>query len=603
MRLAAVLIACLVALPAQAEEPQWVHAVAMHGTPKYGPDFPHFDYVNPNAPKGGTVTLGAIGGYDSLNPFIPKGEAASGIGSIYDTLTVSSADEPFTRYGLLAGAMRLPGDRSWIEFRLRPEARWHDGRPVTAADVKWTFDTLVEKGQPLYRFYYANVDRVSVLDDRTVRFDFKPGENRELPLIISEISVLPKHYWQDREFGKTTLEPPLGSGPYRIKSLEPNRNVVFERVPDYWGKGLPVNVGQDNFGTIRHEYFRDATVAVEAFKAGAFDYRAENGSVTWATSYNIPEVEKGLIRKVEIPHKQTAGMQGFVYNTRKPIFLDRKVRRALAYAFDFEWSNRNLFYDQYTHTRSYFDNSDLGATGLPSPAELDLLEPWRGKVPDEVFTKEYQPPITRGDGRIRGNLRIADGLLKEAGWTIEGKQRVNGKGEKLAFEILLVSPLFERIVLPMAKNMQRLGVEVDVRTVDSAQYVERLRNFDFDMIVFNFAQSMSPGNEQRVFWGSEAADKPGSRNFVGIKDDAVDALIEHVIAAPTREDLTIATRALDRVLQWGHYVIPNWHISYDRIIYWDKFGMPPPTKLRGAVFGAWWVDPEKEKALAEARWK
>ncbi len=599
MRLVAVAVVLLiVAAAARAEEPQWVHAIAMHGTPKYGPGFAHFDYVNPDAPKGGKVTLGAIGGFDSLNPFIARGEPADGTGGLYDTLTVAARDEPFTRYGLLAEAMRMPEDRAWIEFRLRPEARWHDGTPITAEDVVWTFDTLIGKGQPLYRFYYANVDRVTALDARTVRFDFKPGENRELPLIISEIAILPKHYWADRDFAATTLEPPLGSGPFRIVDLEANRFIEYERVADYWGRDLPANVGLNNFGRLRYDYYRDSTVAVEAFKAGAFDFRSENSSATWASGYDIPEVADGRIVRAEVPNHETAGMQGFVFNTRRALFEDRRVRRALAYAFDFEWSNRNLFHGQYTRTRSYFDNSDLAATGLPSAAELAILEPYRGRIPDQVFTTEYHPPRTAGDGRILGNLRVADRLLKEAGWVVRDKKRVHaGTGQPFAFEIMLVSPQFERIVLPMAKNMERLGLDVRVRTVDTAQYLERLRGFDYDMIVFNFAQSLSPGNEQRLFWGSAAADQPGSRNFIGIRDPVIDELIELVIAAPTREDLEIRCRALDRVLQWGHYLIPNFHITYDRLIYWSKFGHPPPTELRGAVFGAWWVDPDKAAAL------
>ncbi len=603
MRLAAIAVIALTVLtgsPSRAGEPAWVHAIAMHGTPKYGPDFKHFDYVNPEAPKGGTVTLGTIGGFDSLNPFIAKGEPAAGLGGLYDTLTVASIDEPFTRYGSLAEAMRMPEDRSWIEFRLRSEARWHDGEPITAEDVIWTYNALIEKGEPLYRFYYANVDTVTALDDRTVRFDFKPGENRELPLIISELEVLPKHYWETRDFGATTLEPPLGSGPYRIADLEANRFVEYERVDDYWGREVPAHVGHDNFGRLHTDYYRDSTVAVEAFKSGAFDFRNENGSATWATAYDIPEVADGRIVKVEVPNHRTQGMQGFVFNTRRDLFKDPRVRWALAHAFDFEWSNRNLFHGQYTHTRSYFDNSDLSATGLPSEAELEILEPYRGRIPDEVFTAEYNPPITAGDGRIRENLREADRLLKEAGWVIEDKTRVNAETKQpFAFEITLVSPLFERIVLPMAKNMRRLGLDVRVRTVDSAQYLERLRGFDYDMIVFNFGQSLSPGNEQRLFWGSAAADDPGSRNFAGIKDPVIDALIEKVIEARTREELVVRCRALDRVLQWGHYVIPNWHASYERLIYWNKFGHPPHTDLRGAVFGAWWIDPEKAAALGK----
>ncbi|CCQ72100.1 extracellular solute-binding protein [Magnetospira sp. QH-2] len=601
MRFAVLAAVFFLAFAARAEDPQWVHAIAMHGSPKYSADFPHFDYVNPEAPKGGRVTLAEIGGYDSLNPFIPKGESAGGAGSIYDSLTIAAQDEAFTRYGLLAEAMRLPEDRSWIEFRLHADARWHDGQPVIAEDVKWTFETLLEKGQPFYRFYYGDVEKVTVLDKLTVRFDFKDGENRELPLIISELSILPKHYWADKDFEKTTLTPPLGSGAYRISKLEPNRSLTLERVEDYWAKDLPVHRGQDNFDVIHYEFYRDTPVAVEAFKSGAFDFRSENSSVTWATSYDIPEVEKGLLNKITVNHQQAQGMQGFAFNLRKPLFQDPKVRQALAYAFDFEWSNKNLFYGQYKRTRSYFDNSELAATGLPGPAELAILEPYRGRIPDQVFTTAYNPPATKGDGKIRSNLRMADTLLKEAGWVIRDKQRVNGEGTPLAFEIMLSSPLFERIVLPMKKNLERLGIAVEVRRVDSSQYVERWRKRDFEMIVHTVGQSLSPGNEQRGFWGTAAADQPSSRNIIGIKDPVIDELIELVISAPDRESLITRVKALDRVLQWGHYVIPNWHTPYQRILFWDKFGRPEPTKLRGTIFGTWWVDPDKVAALKKAR--
>ncbi|HJN25050.1 MAG TPA: extracellular solute-binding protein, partial [Rhodospirillales bacterium] len=357
------------------------HGLAMHGETKYGPDFKHFDYVNPNAPKGGDVKLATTGSFDSFNGFIIKGEAAAGIGGIYDTLLVSSADEAFTEYGLLAETVETPQDRSWVQFVLRKEARWHDGKPITADDVIWTFNTLIEKGQPFYRFYYGSIERAEKIDERTVKFTFKPGENRELPLIMGQIAVLPKHYWQDRDFSKTTLKPPLGSGAYKIDSFEPGRFVKYKRVADYWGRNLPVNVGKDNFDTMRYDYYRDATVQVEAFKAGEFDYRSENASKSWATAYDFPALDKGLVIKEEIKHNRGSGMQGYIYNTRRVLFSDPKVRQALAYAFDFEWSNRNLFYSQYKRTRSYFDNSELTAKGLPGADELAILTPYRGRIP------------------------------------------------------------------------------------------------------------------------------------------------------------------------------------------------------------------------------
>lgn len=602
LRALTVAIGVLALTPAHADDPKPQHGIAMHGDLKYGPDFKHFDYVNPNAPKGGQIRLGALGGFDSLNPFIVKGNPAGGASFVYDTLLTSSADEAFSEYGLLAKTVRTPEDRSWVEFTLRDEARWHDGKPITADDVIFSFNTLVEKGQPFYRFYYGSVERAVKIGPKTVRFDFKPGENRELPLILGQLSVLPKHYWETREFDATTLEPPLGSGPYRVKNVDANRSIVLERVKDYWGKDLPVNIGINNFDVIEFEYYRDSQVAIEAFTGGRFDFRRENSSKAWATAYDVPAVKKGLIKLEEFDHDRPAGMQGFAYNMRRDIFKDPKVREALAYAFDFEWSNKNLFYGQYKRTRSYFENSELAATGLPSEAELKLLEPYRGEIPDEVFTKEYNPPKSDGSGNIRSNLRIGSKMLRDAGWVIKDGVRVNEKtGKKLEFEVLLVSPLFERIVLPFAKNLEKLGVTARVRTVETAQYQRRTDTFDYDMIVGSWGQSLSPGNEQRDFWSSDAADREGSRNATGIKSEVVDALIEKVISAPDREALITACRALDRVLQWHHLVIPHFHAGYDRIAYWDKFGQPKVTPTRGTQFLTWWVVPEKAAAISNAR--
>jgi len=574
------------------------HGVAMHGDLKYGPDFTHFDYANPNAPKGGLVRQGTIGSYDSFNGYIVKGNSAAGLGLIYEGLTSASADEAFTRYGALAEEIFMPEDRSWVAFKLRKEARWHDGKPVTVDDVIWTYNTLLEKGTPFFRFYYGNVTEAVKAGDGIVRFNFAPGENQELPLIVAEMPVLPKHYWETRDFSKTTLEPPLGNGPYKIESFEPGRSITYVRIKDWWGENLPVNKGFQNFERIRIDYYRDGTIALEAFKAGEYDYRAENSSKAWATSYKIPNVEKGLIKKEEITHNRSSGMQAFVFNTRRAMFKDRKLRQALAYGFDFEWSNKNLFYGQYARTRSFFDNSELAATGVPSKEELAILEPYRGKIPNEVFTQEYNPPKNDGSGKIRRNLRTASKLLNDAGWIIKDGKRVNEKtGQALEFEVLLVSPLFERIVLPFSKNLEKLGIKVTVRTVDSSQYRRRLDTFDFDVMVGSFGQSLSPGNEQRSFWGSTAADQEGGRNIIGIQDPVIDELIEKVIAAPDRKGLITAVKVLDRVLQWGHWLIPHWHATYDRIAYWDKFGRPKITPLRGNQFSAWWVDAEKEKAL------
>ena len=578
------------------------HGIAMHGDLKYPPGFKHFDYVNPDAPKVGAVKLGAIGTFDSLNPFIVKGNAAGGVFGIFDTLMVDSADEAFSQYGLLAETIETPKDRSWVAFTLRPEARWHDGKPVTVEDVIHTFELLTKKGTPFYRFYYGSVAEAVKTGPRTVRFNFKPGENRELPLILGQLPVLPKHYWETREFDKTTLEPPLGSGPYKVDKVEPGRSISFALVPDYWAKDLPVKKGMENFAAIQYDYYRDETISLESFKAGNFDYRSENSSKNWATAYDIPAVKQGLLKKEEIHHDRSAGMQGFAYNIRRDVFKDRRVREALAYAFDFEWSNKNLFYGQYVRTRSYFQNSELAAKGLPGPDELKLLEPFRGKIPDAVFTREYDPPKTDGMGNVRDNLRTAGKLLNDAGWVVKGQERVNAKtGKSLTFEVLLVSPLFERIVLPFARNLEKLGIKIRVRTVDSAQYRRRLDTFDFDIIVGSFGQSLSPGNEQRSFWSSSSADLEGGSNFIGIKDPAIDALIEKLIAAPDRKSLIAATRALDRVLQWGFYLIPHFHAPYDRVAYWDMFGRPKVTPIRGNQFDAWWIDAEKQKALGRNR--
>ena len=579
---------------------QPTHALAMHGAPKYGLDFKHFDYVNPNAPKGGAVKLAAEGSFDSFNGFIIKGEAAVGLGGLYDTLMTSSADEAFSQYGLLAETVETPKDRSWVQFVLRKEARWHDGKPITADDVIWTFETLIEKGEPSYRYYYAEVDRAEKIDERTVRFVFKNNQNRELPLIMGQLVVLPKHYWQGKDFAKTSLEPPLGSGAYKIDKFEAGRFIRYKRVADYWGLNLAVNIGRDNFDTIQYDYYRDSNVMVEALKAGEFDFRNENMSKIWATSYDIPAVKQGLIKKVEVGHNRTSGMQGFVYNTRRDLFKDRLVRQALATAFDYEWSNRNLFYSQYTRSRSYFDNSELAAVGLPGPAELKILAPYRGRIPDEVFSEEYNPPKTNGDGRIRSNLRQGDKLLKEAGWVIRDNIRINEKtGQALEFEIMLVSPAFERIALPFVKNLERLGVKARVRTVDSAQYLKRLETFDFDMLTFAWGQSQSPGNEQLGYWGSAAASQNGSRNLAGVAAPVIDELIAGIIAAPDRESLIAQTRALDRNLQWGFYVIPHWYLNYDRLVFWNKFERPKVTPTGGTQFNTWWINEDAARSTIE----
>jgi microcin C transport system substrate-binding protein len=579
-----------------------VHGFAMHGDVKYPAGFKHFDYVNPAAPKGGDVKYGIAGTtFDSFNPFILRGVPTGIVMSTLETLMVSSGDEPFTKYCLICETIEVPHDRSWVEFAIRREGKFHDGSPITVDDVIWTFETLKSKGHPAYRSYYADVIKAEKVGERNVRFTFKPGVNRELPLIVGELPVLSKAYWASRDFEKTTLEPPLGSGPYRIDSFEAGRYVALRRVPNAWAANLPVNVGRNNFDVIRYDYYRDHTVALEAFKAGAYDIRTENQALAWATGYDGPAVAQGLIKKEDIPEERVAGMQALVMNARRPPFNDRKFREAMAYGFDFEWSNRTLFHGAYTRTRSFFDNSELAARQLPSPAELKLLEPFRGKVPEEVFTTEYNPPKTDGSGNTRDNQRVATRLLREAGYKVENQQLLDKQGKPVSFEILLVSPQFERIVLPYAENLKRLGIQARVRTVDSSQYQRRMDEFDFDMTVSGWGQSESPGNEQRSFWSSAQRDVPGSRNLAGIADPAIDAMIEKIIAAETREELVTATRALDRLLQWGHYVVPNWHVRADRVAYWDRFSRPAVTAKVGYDPGAWWVDAQKDAALREKR--
>jgi len=592
---------CLVAAPAFAQPPAddapKQHGLAMHGDLKYPPGFTHFDYVNPEAPKGGRLRLAvAETTFDSFNPFLVKGNPAAGIGALYDTLMVGSADEPFSQYGLLAETVQTPPDRSWVLFTLRPEARWHDGKPITADDVLWTYQTLLDKGQPFYRFYYGSVDKVEKRGERGVYFHFKPGTNRELPLILGQLPVLPKHWWATRTFDAVSVEPPLGSGAYKVGKFEAGRFVEYERVPDYWGKDLAVNRGRENFDVQRYEYFRDATVALEAFKGDQYDFRVENSAKDWATGYDAPPVRDGRIVKEEVPHKRPAGMQGFAMNLRRAQFQDPRVREALSWVFDFEWSNQALFYGQYKRTRSYFENSDMAATGLPGPDELALLEPFRAELPEEVFTTEYQPPRTDGSGSNRENLRRAAELFKAAGWSVEGGKLVKG-GQPLAFEILLPSAQYERVVLPYKANLEKIGVAASARTVDSAQYRRRMDSFDYDVTLSVFPQSDSPGNEQRDFWGSEAGKREGSRNAIGIQDPAVDALVEKIIAAPDRQSLVTACRALDRVLQWGHYVVPNWHHPRDRIAWWNRFGKPSVVPKDGVQVDAWWWDAEKAAAL------
>lgn len=583
------------------------HGIAMHGDVKYAADFAQFDYVNGNAPKSGNVIRDATGTFDSLHPFIIRGNSAVGLGLIYDTLTVSSLDEAFSQYCLLCSTLEVPEDRSWIEFTLRDDARWHDGVPITVDDVIFSYNILLEQGAPFYRFYYSDVASVSQTGPNKVRFDFGEAENPELPLIMGQLTVLPKHYWDGRDFAATTLEPPLGSGPYRIGKVAPGRSITYELVDDYWGADHPANVGQNNFGSQRFDYFRDRTIAREAFKGGATDIWIENSSSQWATAFDVPAVEEGLILKTIFPHERVAGMQGYVFNLRRPQFADRRTREAIGLAFDFDWLNKNISYGLLTRTDSYFDNSELGSRGLLADAgeeERAILEGFRGQIPEEVFTQEFKTPVTDGSGvrGIRGNLRKARAILEESGWVVDDGVLVDREsGEPLTFEILLVSPRSERTALAFSRNLERLGIEARVRIVDSSQYQSRVESFDYDMMIGVYGQSFSPGNEQRGYWGSEAADHTGSRNRMGLKDPVIDELVELIITAPDRKSLVQRTRALDRVLLWGHYLVPQFHVGEDRYAHWDKFSWPETLSIRGTSTALWWIDTEKESALAARR--
>lgn len=574
-------------------------SISMHGDVKYGSDFKHLDYVNPDAPKGGTLKLHAVGTYDSLNPFIIKGTPASlltflGQSQIYDSLMEQSNDEPFSMYGLLAETIERPKDNSWVAFNLRKEAKFADGKPVTADDVVWTFNTMMEKGAPFFKAYYGDVKTVEATSPTRVIFKFSHNDNAELPLIISQLSILPKHYWttEGRDIGATTLTAPVGNGPYKIGAVSPGRSIEYVRDTTYWGKDLPINKGKFNFDRVIVDYYKDNNVALEAFLAGQYDYRLENTAKLWNTAYKSPAVNDGRIIKEEVEHGRPAGMQGFIYNIRRPVFSDIAVRKALDYAFDFEWSNKQFAYDSYTRSNSYFDNSDLAAPdGPPTGAELKILEQYRGKIPDDVFTTRYQPPKNDGSGNIRDNLRMASQILDDAGWKL-GKDgiRVNDKGQKLTFEIIDGNPMFERWVLPFIANMKKIGVQANFRVLDPAQYQNRMNDFDFDMTVLPIAQSSSPGNEQRDFWSSIKADTKGSRNYIGIKDPVVDDLIEKIIRAKSRADLVAHTHALDRVLLAGHYVIPQWHSNKFNLAYWKKIERPETlSPLTPGVSDTWWA--------------
>lgn len=599
--LLAALAFALVVLPrpglAETDGPR--HGLALHGDVRHPAGFAQFDYVNPAAPKGGDIRLHAVGTFDSFNPFILRGVAAGAIGYTYETLMVPSGDEPLARYCLVCKSVEVAADRSWVEFVLRDDARFHDGSPVTVDDVAWSFQALKRDGHPFYRTAYVDVTGAAAAGERTVRFTLRPGAGRMLPLLLGDLPVLARRWWAGRDFARTSLEPPLGSGPYRIDSFEPGRHVTIRRVADHWAKDHPVNRGRWNFDTIRFDYYRDETVALEAFKAGEYDIRFEEQATAWATKYRGPAFDQALIRKAEIAEDRVSGMQGYVMNTRRQPFADRRFRAAIIHAFDFEWKNRALLHGAYTRTRSYFNNADLSARGMPGPAELQILEPWRGRIPDEVFTVEYNPPRSDGEGGLRANRRAAMRLLQEAGYRLVRQRLVDTEGHPVSFEILLHDPQLERVTLPYVENLRRIGIEARVRTVDAAQYAHRLHHYDFDMTVALFGQSEAPGAEQRHYWGSHEADTPGGRNLAGVRDPAVDAVVQLLIEAGDRDSLVARTRALDRLLQWGFYAVPHWHAKVDRVAYRSWLARPTRTPKHGADITTWWSDGERRPSPGE----
>ena len=581
------------------------HGGSLIGALKYPAGFPHFAYVKADAPKGGVARIATQGSFDSFNPFIVEGDPPTGIGLIFDSLMKPSLDEGSTHYGNLAEWEEHPEDDSWVAFKLRDEARWHDGRPVTPEDVVWTFETLKEKGAPYYRFYYANVVEARDMGGGVVRFDFDQAGNRELPHIMGQLTILPKHWWEGRVFEEGSLDPPLGSGPYRIGDFEPGRFVEYERVADYWGRDVNVNVGQNNFDRIRYEVFLDGGAALDAFRGGLIDYRAENSASNWAERYDFEAVRDGRVIREEVALEGPKRVQYFAMNLRRPKFQSLDTRRALALAFDFEWTNRTIYYGQYARPRSYFQ----GAEGLmplapPQGLEREILEEHRGRAPDEVFGVPYEPPETDASGRNRRNLREAARLLQQAGWRQGADGALVGPdGEPFRIEFLSAQETQGRVIGPYVQNLQTLGIAARFRVVDAPQYIRRVSqdpDFDFDMIIWGISNSESPGNEQREFWGSEAADRMGSRNVGGVSDPVVDALIERIIFAESREVLAAASRALDRVLTWSHYGIMQLYTPYERIAYWNKFGHPDPLPPRAIGFPmVWWEDPVLASALEQ----
>lgn len=571
------------------------------GEAKYKPGFTHFDYVNPNAPKYGTVTYGQVGTYDNFNRFASRGVAAAQSGELYDTLMYSPSDEIDAYYPLIAEKVRYSDDYTWLELDINPKARFHDGQPITAHDVAFTFDKFMAEGVPQYRVYYQDIKSVTAKDKLTVRIEMAKPNREKLFSFAQSARVLPKHFWKDKSLAEPLATPPVGSSAYQISDYKSGQSVTYELVSDYWAKDLPVNVGRNNFQKIRYDYYRDDTVMLEAFKAGEFDFRMESSAKFWANSYTGVNFDQGFIIKEEIPHQKPENMQAFVFNTQSEVFKDPKVREALTYAMDFEWMNKNMFYDQYTRTRSYFQNTEYEAKGRPTEQELAILNPFKKDIPPRVFTEEYQPPVSDGSGRIRAQMRTAFRLLKEAGWKLKDKVMTNvATGEPMSFEFLIYSPTTERIAIPVQKNLSLMGIEMKIRTVDTTQYIKRLRDRDFDMLSSPYSANAYPSPNLMIVWNSNFIDS--TYNTAGVKDPVVDHLTAEIAKNQENPDaLLYLGRALDRVLQWNFYVIPQWHLSKYRVAMWDKFERPETMPKYDLGIDTWWISKQKAQKLPEKR--
>jgi len=572
------------------------HALAMRGEPKYPAGFRHFDYVNPNAPKGGMVTFFALGTFDTFNRYGQRGDYAAASSSFYDSLMIYSDDEVDVAYGLIAEKVEYDSDYRWIIFHINPKARHQDGRPITAEDVAFSFNKFVDQGVPQWKAYYSIVEKVEALDRLRAKFTLSES-NKEVLFNLGTMTVLPKHYWKSRDLSEPLAEVPLGSGAYTVSDYKMGQYIIYERLKDYWAMDVPVNKGRFNFDFIRYDYYRDQTVAFEAFKAGEYDIRVENEAKKWATQYTGSAIDAGYIVKEEIPHEIPPGMQCFIFNIQQPVFQDRRVRMALNYLMDFEWMNRNLFYNQYTRSRSYFQNTEYAATGLPGREELKILKPIRDKIPEEVFAKEYNPPVTDGSGNIRTQIRQALRLLKAAGWEIRDRRLVNTRtGEPFEFELMIYTDTTEKIAIPVQKNLERVGITMSIRKVDSSQYLNRWHDHDFDMVSSGFSAHIYPDTSMKITWGSEYIDS--TYNQAAVQEEAVDYLLEGIDENQGDDEALLHWgRALDRVLTWNHYVIPQWHLSKFRVATWDKFRRPAIRPKYDLGVDTWWVDPAKERKL------